>query len=239
MMPRSQSTGSAKTSSTWSRRSVCWPVSATRVSTASACAWSACTTGASLMPSGRVPTTTRILGRSAIRQPRSEECGAEIGGPSPPYPGHRGAFGRGSLPCPALLSPLASAPRLRFGVLLGDELRQEAEAEQQHPHHLEQDDEVEERPETERRHGPPDPQADGDQTHQHAQASQDQTAQAEQEHGLAGEEEEKGDRDQIEQADDDAAPARVLGLPVPPGQQRDVDLGDAEPAGVREDDEEA
>src|SRR5690606_28178413 len=225
----------SKTSSAWSSRSVCWPVSTTRVSTASACASSARTTGASLMPSGRVPTTTRTLGRSAIRQPESK-AGIRVRRLVP-----RAAWvvrGEGAR-SPALPPPLPPAPRIRLGVLLSHELGEEAEAEQQHAHHLEQDHEVEERAEAERRHGPPDAQADREQTHEHAQASEDQAAQPEQEHGLAGEEEEERDRDQVEQADDDTAAPGVLGLAVPPGMQCDVDLGDAEPAGVREHDEEA
>src|SRR5690606_14988706 len=44
---------------------------------------------------------------------------------------------------------------------------------------------------------------------------------------------------QVEQPDDDPAAARVLRLAVAPRVQRDVDLGDAEPARMGQDDEES
>src|SRR5690606_4165185 len=134
MMPRSQCTGRPRTSMTWSMRSVCWPVRATRTSTVDACASSARTTGASLMPSGRVPTTTRTLGRSAIRLLAS--ANGEDAEFARSYPSGAGAVREA--PSPAL-PPLASAPGVRLRMLLRHQLREEAKAEQEHADDLEQD----------------------------------------------------------------------------------------------------
>src|SRR5262245_61169270 len=92
-----------------------------------------------------------------------------------------------------------SIERIDLGLLLRNQLGDEAEAEQQEAEHLEENDQVKQRTEAEWRHPLLDAQHDRDQACKNAERSEHETGHAEKQHRLARKKQEKRNRDEIEE----------------------------------------